>query len=173
MAGRTSQTPDLVLQEVGSSVKNYDMRNWELLAIVMVQEEWWHWLEGALYQIAVFTDFNLFNQNHNLFRNSLMFPKPVSIVWSTRIFPIRQRPRLLAFMEVLGISLTIIIIQNQSARCRDWARNPAGICIITPEICRETCVCFSFGTNIPGTTWCIPLVLSVPSQCMLPLFPWN
>jgi len=36
--------------------RNYDVGNWELLAIKLALEEWRHWLEGAVQPLIVWTD---------------------------------------------------------------------------------------------------------------------
>ncbi|KAK3532185.1 hypothetical protein QTP86_009296 [Hemibagrus guttatus] len=42
-----------------SAEVNYDMGNWELLAIKAALEEWRHWLEGARHLFQVFTDHHI------------------------------------------------------------------------------------------------------------------
>lgn len=37
-------------------LRNYDIGNRELLAIKLVLEEWWHWLEGTQHPFTVITD---------------------------------------------------------------------------------------------------------------------
>lgn len=35
---------------------NYDVGNWELLAVVLALQEWRHWLEGSTLPFVVWTD---------------------------------------------------------------------------------------------------------------------
>ena len=46
-----SYTPRLTLAE-----RNYDVGNRELLAVVLVLQEWRHWLEGSTHTFVVWTD---------------------------------------------------------------------------------------------------------------------
>ncbi|KAK3530803.1 hypothetical protein QTP70_002830 [Hemibagrus guttatus] len=43
-------------QKLTTAAVNYDVGNWELLAIKAALEEWRHWLEGARYPFQVLTD---------------------------------------------------------------------------------------------------------------------
>lgn len=35
------------------AVLSYDMGYWELLAVVLALQEWWHWLEGAAHPFII------------------------------------------------------------------------------------------------------------------------
>lgn len=37
--------------------QNYDVGNWELLAVKLEMDEWQHWLEGATHPFVVLTDY--------------------------------------------------------------------------------------------------------------------
>ncbi len=43
-------------KKLSSAEQNYDIGNWELLAIKLALEEWRHWLEGANHPFVVITD---------------------------------------------------------------------------------------------------------------------
>ena len=45
--------------------RNYDVRNWELLAVHAALEEWRHWLEGAQHPILIWTDHKNFTYIRN------------------------------------------------------------------------------------------------------------
>lgn len=41
---------------LSSAERNYDVGDWELLAVKLALEEWQHWLEGSKYSVVVWTD---------------------------------------------------------------------------------------------------------------------
>lgn len=43
-------------RKLSKAVRNYDVGNWELLAVKLALEEWRHWLEGAELPFLVWTD---------------------------------------------------------------------------------------------------------------------
>lgn len=43
-------------RKLSSAERNYDIGNWELLAVKLALEEWRHWLEGARLPFLVLTD---------------------------------------------------------------------------------------------------------------------
>jgi hypothetical protein len=46
----------LISRCLTTAERNYDVGNWELLAVKLALEEWRHWLEGSEHPFTVWTD---------------------------------------------------------------------------------------------------------------------